>query len=186
VFGFPKKLAEVDVGAASVRVRRPGLAPGDAPGLVYPIEIVRGHWVPERGPASPGEDLWGFLNDRVALAASRAALAAVRSVFDLPFYTHQVLVAPRSSAGPGPTVSRVWRSPLDNVRIEGAAGLGEARFALGASTIDPLHRYAPGKEAVVTAAAGVRVDVSFSMDASEIVADDTVLPAAQQARVAHA
>ncbi|MDP2312422.1 MAG: acetoacetate decarboxylase family protein [Pseudomonadota bacterium] len=172
LYGFPKKLAQIEVGESSVRVRRAGLAPGEPPGRVHPIDLVRGQWAPETKRVSPADGLRGFLLDRVSLVTSRTALAAVRSVFDLPFYTHQVLLTPRTPTGPASAVSRVWRSPLDNVRIEGAARLGAARFDLGASTVDPLYRFAPGHEPVVSAASGVRIDVSFSMDAAEPVGGD--------------
>ncbi len=183
MYGFPKKLAEIDVGESSLRVRRKGLAPGEPPGHVHPIDLVRGRWRAGE-PRSLGADgLAGLVADRVQLAGSRTALGAVRSVFDLPFYTHQVILAPRSPAGPGPTISRVWRSPLDNVRIEGAGRLGEARFDLGPSTVDPLYRFAPGKEPAVTASAGVRIDVSFSMDVAERIADYSTPGAARGADV---
>lgn len=162
MYGFPKKEADVAIAPGRITVTRPGLAPDEPSGPVHPIRLVDGAWEPAGEAPLPA----AFSR----LGASGAALA-MNQLFDLPFYNHQRICAPRLPDGTRPHVSRVWKAPLRDVRVRRSAPLGPATFRLGASRTDPIARAAPGLEPVVRALGGVELEVTFAMDGAELVAD---------------
>lgn len=176
MYGFPKKEADVRIGERSLSVTRPGLSPGEPSGHVRPIELVRATWAdaPERGSAAVSA-LQPVRDSLLRLGTDGAAFGMTH-LFDLPFYNHQRIPAPRTSDGSRPYVSRVWKAPLGNVRVQGARELGPARFELGASVTDPIYRLSPGREHVVESTAGIEMDVTFTMDGAELVADYSPAP----------
>ncbi len=171
MYGFPKKEADVRIGDHSLRVTRPGLAPGEPAGHVHPIELVRATWAdaPVRN-AAVVSSLQPVRDSLLRLGTGGAALG-MNHLFDLPFYNHQRIPAPRTSDGSRPYISRVWKAPLGNVRVLQARELGPARFELGASVTDPIYRLAPGRELVVESTAGIEMEVTFTMDGAELIAD---------------
>ncbi|WP_437945876.1 acetoacetate decarboxylase family protein [Sorangium sp. So ce296] len=182
MYGFPKKLAEIAIGSDGTEVRRPGLAPGETAGNVHPIELVRGTWHAAAKHESFVDHVARAVADKAAALGARGAALGMSNVFELPFYTHQVIPTP---AGDRSCVSRVWRTPLHDVRVSRAVLLSAARFEIGPSTVDPIYLLAPGNMPVVEAAAGVEMDVSFVLNEGEIVAQysPTSAPTASPAEV---
>lgn len=166
MYGFPKKQAEVVISDRSLLVRRSGLLVDEPGGPVHPIDLVRGTWEP-----SAREDLAQALRNRFFLLGAKGAAAGMNTLFDLPFYNHQVILAPRRPDGTTPYISRVWKASLRDVKVARAAVLANARFTLAPSKTDPIYRLAPGTEPVVEAPLGVELEVTFSMDEAELIAD---------------
>jgi hypothetical protein len=65
----------------------------------------------------------------------------------------------------------VWRAPLVQVTVQGTRSLSGGRFELGASRVDPIYRLAPGRELVLESTSSLQMEVTFSMNEAEIVAD---------------
>lgn len=166
-YGFPKKLADIAVRGDGALVRRSGLAPGEEAGSVRPIELVRGTW--QKGPEreSAVDHVARTVADKVANLGARGAAFEMDTIFELPFYTHQVIPTP---SGEYPCLSRVWRTPILDVHVTRTALLSAARFELGPSTVDPIYRLAPGTTPVLEAGLGVEMDVSFGLNEAELVA----------------
>ncbi|WP_434417893.1 acetoacetate decarboxylase family protein [Nannocystis pusilla] len=167
-YGFPKKLADIEIRADGVEIRRLGLAPGETAGVVHPIELVRGEWqAAAEQEGSVVDHVARAVADRAAALGAKGAALGMSNIFELPFYTHQVIPTASDERA---YVSRVWRTPLQDVRVSRTALLSAARFELGPSTVDPIYRLAPGNAPVVQASAGVEMDATFVLNEAELVA----------------
>jgi hypothetical protein len=164
MFGFPKKQAEVTIGERQISVRRSGLPPEEASGFVRPIEILQGTW--ESGAANLSS-----IQERLLLLGTRGAAFGMNHLFELPFYNHQMILAPTTPDGQSPFISRVWRAPLADVRVKRSSPLHGACFRLSPSKTDPLYLLAPGTEPIIKAEAGIEMEVNFTMKEASLIAD---------------
>jgi hypothetical protein len=170
VYGYPKKLATVTIGDGKGSVVRDGLRPGEPPGRVHALSILRATWTAGAGGLS------GTLRQFGAQGLARL-LGVGRK---LVVYNHQSIPTPPGLAG-ALGLTRVLASPLTDVRIDEAAPLSAASLSFEPSTLDPLHRLTPPGRTSVEARVGVRLRVRFTVNEAEVVEEGPRLHAASLA-----
>lgn len=178
VYGFPKKLADIELGPRHVSVRRAGRAPGEGRGRVHPIEILRGTF--ETAGDRPADDL----ADRVRLAGARAAGFGFETLAGLPFYNHQILPQPPGVGDGSPLCSRVLRMPLTDIEVTAARRLEGADLQVVASVQDPIADLAPRGGAELPVVAAMQFGLGFTVDRATVVADYTAPAIASPRRAA--
>jgi uncharacterized protein with NAD-binding domain and iron-sulfur cluster len=162
VYGYPKKLARVDVGEAGFSVVRAGRAPGDVgvPGRASPIEILRGAFRPSDDPD------WALGGVIRAVGALAGVLPVDDPLVEIPFYNCLELPRP-SSAATDPLLSRITRMPARNLVIRRATRLVDAHVELRPSAGDPIHRMCPRGGGELPVRVAFRLEASFVMDDAE-------------------
>jgi hypothetical protein len=170
VYGFPKKMARIELGAQEMSLVRCGLAPEAAPGPVQPIKVMSAHWSgsPQVGTA-PLE------------APSGTAPRAARPPFALPllgdiarlmvFYNtrHMTLPVARNCVSSDP--SQLTKVALADVEVRRVSALHDLRLQVAASANDPVYllMQAERDATEIRAGWGVKVELAFSMGTARIV-----------------
>jgi uncharacterized protein with NAD-binding domain and iron-sulfur cluster len=170
VYGFPKKMARIELGAHEISVVRCGLAPEAAPGPVQPIKVMSAHWSanPQAGPA-PSE------------VPSGAARHAAKPPFALPllrdlarlmvFYNTRHLIQSGARNGISSDLSQLTKVALADVEVRRVSSLHDLRLRVDASVNDPVYllMQADNDAAEIRAGWGVQLELAFSMGAARIV-----------------
>ena len=166
VYGFPKKLAEIELGAHHVHVRRAGRFPNEGPGPVYPIELVQGEWHSAITDASDRPFWEPWFNQ----ATDQVVPKLFNRLPALPFYLHQVFVTPDARQNPQRTVSRVLRVPVHHLRVHRSRQLSQGYFRLTPSSADPLYRFVPSPNLTWVIESGLEIDFEFTLSEAEAIA----------------
>jgi len=170
VYGFPKKMARIELGAHEISLVRCGLAPDAAPGPVQPIEVMSAHWSanPQAGPA-PFE-----------VSSGRAPRAA-KPPFALPllgdlarlvvFYNTRHLTQPGARNCTSSELSQLTKVALADVEVRRVSSLHDLRLRVDASVNDPVYLLMQTDRgaAEIRAGWGVKVELAFSMGTARIV-----------------
>ena len=170
IYGFPKKMARIEVGADEISVVRCGLAPEAAPGPVQPIKVMRAHWSanPQAG-SSPFE------------VPSGTAPNAPKPPFALPllgdlarlmvFYNTRHMAQPGARNCISSDLSQLTKVALADVEVRRVSLLHDLRLRVDASVNDPVYllMQADGDAAEIRAGWGVKLELAFSMGAARIV-----------------
>jgi uncharacterized protein with NAD-binding domain and iron-sulfur cluster len=164
-YGFPKKLAEVRHDPGALLLRRPGRRPGEGPGLVHPIDLLRISYRAEERSAP--RDVLGAVGTR----ASQALAALVNQLDGLPFYLHHLVLAAPGTAEGSVLLSRILRVPLTDVRVHSAAAIRDVRIYAGDSTLDHLASLAREPSGELPVVAAFELTMDFIVDRAEVVAD---------------
>jgi hypothetical protein len=156
VYGFPKKLARIEMRRGAVTVHRAGRRAGSFRGPVAELEIFSGAWregerVERRSPS------W-------ATVAGRGAARAFEGVGGMPFYLWQ---AARSFSG-GVERGRVLCAPVRDVAIDAITLIEEPQLAVGASAVDPIADLFPRGAGELSVCGAMRVDLAFTLDHAEV------------------
>ncbi|NER83496.1 MAG: hypothetical protein F6K42_28875, partial [Leptolyngbya sp. SIO1D8] len=166
VYGFPKKLAEIELGTHHVQLRRAGRFPNEGPGPVYPMNLVQGEWQPSTTTAAE-RPFWEPLLTQVA---DQLIPQLFNRLPALPFYLHQVFVAPGARQHSQTTVSRVLRVPVNSLQIHRSRQLSQGQFRVTPSSADPLYRFVPTPNPTWTADTGLELDLEFTLSTAEEIA----------------
>ena len=170
VYGFPKKMARIELGAHETSVVRCGLAPEAAPGPVQPIKVVSAHWsaYPQAGP-SPFEVPSG----RAPHAAQpRFAVPLLGDLARLMvFYNTQHMTQPGARNCISSDLSQLTKVALADVEVRRVSLLHDLRLRVDASVNDPVYllTQADSNAAEIRAGWGVKVELAFSMGAARIL-----------------
>lgn len=159
VYGYPKKLAQVDVSDTGMRVVRAGRPPGvTEEGRPAPIELLAAEWeVAETG---------GVVLDVLvrALSALGARLPGEGPPVEVTFYNVLELPPPRGDER-APAFAQLTRMPVTDLRVRSARALQVEALRVGRSATDPVHLLAPDGAFAVRAAG--RLEASFTMKDAE-------------------
>jgi len=169
VYGFPKKMACIELGAHKVSVVRCGLPPEAAPGPVQPIKVMSAHWSgnPQAGP-SPFE-------------VPGKAPNATKPPFALPllgdlarlmvFYNTRHMTQPGARNCISSDASQLTKVALAEVEVRSVSLLHDLRLRVDPSVNDPVYllMQADNEAAEIRAGWGVNVELAFSMGAARTV-----------------
>jgi uncharacterized protein with NAD-binding domain and iron-sulfur cluster len=148
VYGFPKKMAAVEIGDGRARMVRNGRPAGGAgEGHVAPLELLDLAWRTRPGPQ----------------IQNRFARAALRRVLELGFFNELSLPAPAGAVSSAAPSVLTWVQ-ASGVTVRGLTLLHRARLRVGDSSVDPL-RGLLGPEPRVSS--GIGVDFAFTIGAGE-------------------
>jgi uncharacterized protein with NAD-binding domain and iron-sulfur cluster len=170
VYGFPKKMARIELDAHAMSLVRGGLSPEEAAGPVRPIEIMSARW-----SANPQTDASPFE------AASDRAPQTGKPPFALPllgdlarqiiFYNTRLMAQPGALNGATSERRQLTKVALANVEVRRVSALHDFRLRVGESVNDPVYLLmsADRKSIEIRAARGVAVELAFSMGTARVV-----------------
>jgi uncharacterized protein with NAD-binding domain and iron-sulfur cluster len=170
VYGFPKKMARLEIGTQAFSVTRLGRQPATSGGPAAPIEILSGCWnAPTSQPALPAVPTAAPLKRIAGALGSLLATHALHRIVVPPFYTTRELPQPTAQAQAQPSLSELMRVRADDFRIQRAVALDGARFKLGASLNDQLYRLALGSSLELATPHGAYIEFGFSFATAQSV-----------------
>lgn len=160
IYGFPKKMARIEVGAQALRVIRSGLAPNSAPGVVQPISLVSAEW----SASTP------TTNSPVARPlSSRPSLGDLARLMTLYNTRYTTVAEGRECVR---TEDRqLTKVAMADVQVGRMSSVHDLRLRVGASVNDPIHLLMKKSHDgdAVKAGWGMRVELAFSMGAARLV-----------------
>jgi hypothetical protein len=177
VYGFPKKMARIELGAQAISVVRCGLAPEAAPGPVQPIKMMSAHW--SGGPQTASAPLEAPPGRGPHAAKPPFALPLLGDLARLMvFYNTRYMTPPVARNWPSSNLSQLTKVALANVEVRHVSALHDLRLQVTASVNDPVYLLMQAEldAAEIRAGWGVKVELAFSMGTARIVG------AAQEAR----
>jgi hypothetical protein len=170
VYGYPRKMARIELGAHEISVVRCGLAPEAAPGPVQPIKVMSAHW-----SANPQTGLSAF-----EVPSGRAPHAA-QPPFTVPllgdlarlvgFYNTRHMTQPGARNCISSDLSQLTKVALTDFEVRRVSSLHDLRLRVDASVNDPVYllMQADSDAAEIRAGWGVKVELAFSMGTARIV-----------------
>jgi hypothetical protein len=160
IYGFPKKMACIELGAQDLSLVRGGLVPGAAPGRVQPIRLMSARWSAEPKAAAAIE---------VKPPSSLPSFGDVARL--MRFYNTRYVTQPGSFNGNGSHLSQLTKVALADVQIRRVSSIHDLYLRVAASVNDPVYRLMQtvGDTAEITAAWGVKVEMAFSMGTGRLV-----------------
>jgi uncharacterized protein with NAD-binding domain and iron-sulfur cluster len=169
VYGFPKKMARIELGAQELSLVRCGLAPDAVPGRVQPIQVMSANWSAKPRAETPPVE-----------ALSREVPPAMSRRFSLPFlgdlarlmvfYNSRHMTQPAARNSLSADSSQLTKVPLTDVAVRRVSALHRLRLRVEASVNDPVHLLLPDSDsAEIRAEWGLKVELAFSMGAVRIV-----------------
>ena len=168
-YGFPKKMARIELGAHEVSLVRCGLAPAAAPGPVRPINVMSSHWSANlQAEGLPCEVPSG----RAPRAKPLFALPLLGSIARLmSFYNIRHMTQPGARNGVSSDLSHLTKVALAKVEVRRVSALHDFRLRVDASVNDPVYLLMPADRdaAEIHAGWGVKVELAFSMETARIV-----------------
>ena len=167
VYGFPKKMAKIDIEDGYCQVSRVGRKPGGGPGPVAPIALIRGSW-----SAASSQAVTSPFGDLARQLGLKLANDAVGSLFPIPFFNFREFPVPRSGARGDSSLRQITRVEATDVRFKGMKMLRDAQFALSPSANDQLFRLAPSPELVLRAESGLSIDFGFTFGDATVTSRD--------------
>ena len=170
VYGFPKKMARIELGAHGMSLVRCGLAPEAAPGPVQPIKLISAHWSAklQSGP-SPFEAPSGR---EPRASKPRFALPLLGDLArQMVFYNTRHMTQPGARNCSSAEISELTKVALADVEVRRVSALNDLRLRVDASVNDPVYllMQADRDAADIRAARGVQVELAFSMGTARIV-----------------
>ena len=159
IYGFPKKMAHIEVGAQQISLNRSGLAPEAAPGAVQPIKLLSAQWSANtsagasRGATKPPSIL-PSLGDLARL------MVFYNTRYSIQDGTHQ------SSER-----SQLTKVPMSEVQMRSMSSIQDLRLRVKASVNDPIYLLLKSGEqgSEISASLGMKLELAFSMDACRMV-----------------
>jgi uncharacterized protein with NAD-binding domain and iron-sulfur cluster len=165
VYGFPKKMARIELGAQEMSLVRCGLAPEAAPGPVQPINVMSAHW---SGSPQVGRSPFEASSGRAPHAAKRPfALPLLGDIARLlVFYNTRHIIQPVARNCMSSDLSQLTRVALADVEVRRVSTLHDLRLRVAASVNDPVYllmQTERGDATEIRAGWGVKVELGFSM-----------------------
>ena len=155
VYGFPKKMARIEVGAHEIGVVRSGLAPGAAPGPVQPIKVLNAHWSAD-----------------VAAVKTPCALPWLGDLARLMvFYNTRQVAQSGARNCASADLRQLTQVRLANLEVGTASALRDLHLQVEASVNDPVYllMQADRDTAKLRASWGATVEFSFTMESARVV-----------------
>jgi uncharacterized protein with NAD-binding domain and iron-sulfur cluster len=155
VYGFPKKMARIELGAREMSLVRNGLAPQAAPGPVQPIEVLSAQW-----SANPRA---------TRLPAGLPLLADLARL--MGFYNTRYVAQPGVRNCASTDLSQLTNVALADVKVRRVSALHDFRLRVDASATDPVYLLmrADRDTAEIRANLGVTVELAFTLGNARIV-----------------
>jgi hypothetical protein len=170
VYGFPKKLARVELGTHEMSLDRYDVAPELGSRSVQLIKLMSADWSADlQGQASPSKVSYG--------GAPRAA----KSHFALPslgylarlmvFYNTRHMSYPRAHDRIDSESSQLTKVSLTDAEVRRVSPLYDLRLRVDESVDDPIFQLTQADQdtAEIRARRGVKVELAFSMGPARIV-----------------
>jgi uncharacterized protein with NAD-binding domain and iron-sulfur cluster len=170
VYGFPKKMARIELGAQEISMVRSGLAPEAAPGPVQPIEVMGAHW-----SANPQAETSPFEVPSGSAPHAAKPLSALPLLGDLArlmvFYNTRHMTQPGVRNCTSSDPSQLTKVALADVQVRRVSSLHDLRLRVDASVNDPVYllMQADRDATEIRAGWGVKVELAFSMGTARIV-----------------
>jgi uncharacterized protein with NAD-binding domain and iron-sulfur cluster len=169
VYGFPKKMARIELGSNQIGVTRCGLAPKANPGPVQPIEILSAEWsASPRAVTAPIE-----LPDRAPQAAKpNSSLPLLGDLARLmAFYNTRHIAQLGARDCVSSDLSQLTKVALADAKVRHVSALHDLRLRVGASVNDPVYLLVPANRDATELRAdrGLQVEFAFSLGAAHVV-----------------
>jgi hypothetical protein len=170
VYGFPKKMARIELGAHGMSLVRCGLSPQAAPGPVQPITVMSSHW---SGTSQARAAASEVPSDSPAQAAKPSfALPMLGDLARLMiFYNTRHMTRPGARNCMTSDLSQLTKVALADVEVRRVSAIQNFHLRVHASVNDPVYLLMPvDREAAdVRAGWGVKVELAFSMGTARVV-----------------
>jgi hypothetical protein len=170
VYGFPKKMARIELGAHEVSLVRCGLAPEAVPGPVQPIKVMSAHW--SAGPQAQPSPFEVPSGSAPHAAKPRFVLPLLGDLARLMvFYNTRYMTQPGTGNCTGSDLSQLTKVALADAEVRRVSALHHLRLRVDASINDPVYllMQADREADEICAGWGVRVELAFSMGAARSV-----------------
>ena len=170
VYGFPKRMARIELSDHEMSLVGCGLTPEAACGPAQPIRAMSSHWAanPQVGASSfevpsGGTPRAGKPPFALPLLGALARL--------LIFYNTRRVTPPGARNGASSGLSQLTKVALAGVKVRRVSALYDFRLQVDASVNDPLCLLMPAARdaAEMRAGWGVKVELAFSMGKARIV-----------------
>jgi uncharacterized protein with NAD-binding domain and iron-sulfur cluster len=170
VYGFPKKMARIELGAHGMSLVRCGLSPEAAPGPVQPITVMSSRWsaTSQAGAAATGVPSGKAPQAaRLSFALPMLGDLARLMIFYNTRYTTQLAAGNCSRAD----LSQLTKVALADVEVRRVSALQNFRLRANPSVNDPVYLLMPADRhaAEIRASWGVKVELAFSMAAARVI-----------------
>jgi uncharacterized protein with NAD-binding domain and iron-sulfur cluster len=169
VYGFPKKLARVDLGTHEMSLHRCDIAPEAGSGPVQLIKVMSADWSADlQGQASSPDVSSG----RAPRAAKHFALPSLGYLARLmAFYNTRHMTHPRARDRIDSGSSQLTKVSLMDAEVRRVSSLYNFRLRVDASVDDPIYllTQADHDTVEIRARRGVKVELAFSMGPARIV-----------------
>jgi uncharacterized protein with NAD-binding domain and iron-sulfur cluster len=161
VYGFPKRMARIDLGAHGMNLIRCGLSPEAAPGPVIPINVMSARW--SANPQAQGSRFEARPSFALPLLGGLARLVT--------FYNTRHMTRPGALNFASSSLSQLTKVALADVDVRRVLALHDFRLRIDASANGPVNLLMPAdRDATdIRAGWGVQVEFAFSMGAAGIV-----------------
>jgi uncharacterized protein with NAD-binding domain and iron-sulfur cluster len=159
-YGFPKRMARIELGAQGLSLVRNGLVPGADAGRVRPIILMNAHWSDE-----PRTARWHAIKSR----ASHPSLSALARL--MLFYNTRDVPPLGTPNRIGADASQLIKVALTDVEIRAASSIQGLHLRVAPSVTDPLYRLfqAHSDATQISANWGMKIELAFSMKSGRIV-----------------
>jgi hypothetical protein len=169
VYGFPKTIAHIELGAHEMRlVCSPG-EPGSPTGLTQQTTVMSARWSARRRAGRHPEAHSSIVSHALNQRLARSALGKLAQA--MLVYNIRRVVQPGSGAGTSHELIQLTKVAPSDVDVRHLAQLNDLRLRVDASIDDPVHLLlgADREPAEIRSQWGVKVELKFSMGAARIV-----------------
>jgi uncharacterized protein with NAD-binding domain and iron-sulfur cluster len=168
VYGFPKKMARIELGANEISVTRCGLAPKTGPGAVQPIKLVSAHWSANARAAPPPIEMPDSAPQAVKPTRSLPSWGDLARL--MAFYNTRQAQSGTCNCVSS-ELSQLTKVALADTEVRHVSALHDFRLLVGASANDPVYLLMPPERdaAEMRADWGLQVEFAFSMGAPHVV-----------------
>ena len=168
VYGFPKKMARIELGAQQMSLVRCGLSPEAAAGPVQPIRLMSCYWSGGQQTAVPPRELpSGAASQAASVPFAPPSLGALARLMN--FYNTRRVTQPGAASC---DLSLLTKVALADVEVRRMSALHDFRLRIDASVNDPVYLLmSAGRDAgEIRASRGVKVEFGFSMGTARMAA----------------
>ena len=170
IYGFPKKMARIELSAHEMSLVRCGLSPDAAAGPVRPIRVMSSHWSANpQARTLPFEMPSGRAPQTTKLAFALSLLGDLAP--QMIFYNTRHMMQPGACNCVSSDLRQLTKVALADVEVHRVSALHDFRLRVDASVNDPVYQLMPTDRdaAEIGAYWGVKVEFAFSMGSARIV-----------------
>ncbi|HEX5458917.1 MAG TPA: FAD-dependent oxidoreductase [Steroidobacteraceae bacterium] len=161
IYGFPKKMAHIQLGAHEMRLVRSGLLPEATSVPVRAIKVISSHWSADRNDrASPSEAEPPFALPWLGGLARQ-----------ITFYNIRNMTQPGAPNCESSDLSQLTKVALTDVQVHRVSTLHDFRLRVDASVNDPIYLLMPADRdaAEIRTGWGVKLEFAFTLGPARIV-----------------
>ena len=170
VYGFPKKMARIELGAHEMSLVCCDLSPEAVHGPVHPIKMMDASWFANPQAGASSFEVPSGSAQRAAKPHFAAPLLGhlARLMF---FYNTRYMIQPGTRNCVSYDASELTKVALTDVDVRRVSALHDFRMRVGASVNDPFCLLMPADRdaAEIRAGWGLKVELAFSMGIARIV-----------------